>query len=157
MSSLIEEEVASWLEEMEEREMSLNTNLPSEAVWVEGDQSRLGRVMHNLIKNAHDYTLPGGNIQVNVTQDNGRVQVDVKDTGVGISKEDQRFLFTRFFRAIHNEHTFEVSGAGLGLYTSKAIIEAHNGKMWMESEPDEGSTFSFTLSTVNPNDVDFED
>ncbi len=157
LTALIEEEVTNWLEEMQMREMSFNANLPGESVWVEGDEGRLSRVMHNLIKNAHDYTLPGGKIQVSVTQNNGRVQVDVKDTGVGISKEDQRFLFTRFFRAIHNEHTFEVSGAGLGLYTSKAIIEAHNGKMWMESEPDKGSTFSFVLSTVTPEADDFAD
>ena len=156
LTALIKEEVANWLEEMEEREMNFNTNLPGGSVWVEGDQGRLGRVMHNLIKNAHDYTLPGGNIEINVTQENGRVQVDIKDTGVGISKDDQRYLFTRFFRAIHNEHTFEVSGAGLGLYTSKAIIEAHNGKIWMESELDKGSTFSFALSTVNPNAVDIK-
>ena len=156
LTALIEEEVASWLREMEAREMTFNTNLPGGSVWVEGDQGRLGRVLHNLIKNAHDYTLPGGNIEINLTQENGRVQVDIKDTGVGISKDDQRFLFTRFFRAIHNEHTFEVSGAGLGLYTSKAIIEAHNGKIWMESELDEGSTFSFELSTVYPDADDNE-
>ena len=109
-------------------------------------------MLHHLIKNAHDYTLPGGNVEIFLTRENGRAQVDVRDTGVGISEEDQRYLFTRFYRAIHEEHTFEQAGAGLGLYMSKAIVEAHDGKIWMHSKPNSGSTFSFALSIVNPDD-----
>ncbi len=146
---LVEEELNAWTAKMAERDMEFTAQLPADDVWVEGDENRLTRVLHNLIKNAHSYTLPGGQVAINVTQENGAVQVDVKDTGVGISPENQRFLFTRFFRAIHEEHTFEISGAGLGLYTSKAIVEAHGGRMWMKSQPDQGSTFSFALSTVN--------
>jgi signal transduction histidine kinase len=108
--------------------------------------------MHKLIKNAHDYTLPGGRIEVLVKRENGRAQVEVKDTGVGISEEDQHFLYTRFFRAIHDENTYEVSGAGLGLYMSKAIVEAHDGEMWMQSKLNQGSTFSFALPVVDPDD-----
>jgi signal transduction histidine kinase len=63
--------------------------------------------------------------------------------------EDQRFLFKRFFRAIHEENTFEVSGAGLGLYTSRAIVAAHDGELLLrESEPHKGSTFSFALPII---------
>ncbi len=152
LSDLVEEETGRWLEKMNERDMLFATNLPEQEVWVAGDYDRLLRVMHNLIKNAHSYTLPGGRVAVNMQPHNGSVQVDVVDTGVGISVENQRFLFTRFFRAIHEEHTFEVSGAGLGLYTSKAIIEAHGGKMWVKSELNRGSTFSFSLATIAPED-----
>lgn len=148
LTELIQDEAATWEEKMNERDMVFVTNLPAEVIWVEGDHVRLTRVMHNLIKNAHNYTLPGGRVAVNVSHANGAVQVDVEDTGVGISVTNQRFLFTRFFRAIHEEHTFEISGAGLGLYTSKAIVEAHGGKMWMESELNHGSTFSFSLATI---------
>lgn len=149
LTELIEAEVSNWAEKMEERDLSLVTRLDHEPVWVEGDQSRLSRVINNLLKNAHDYTLPGGSVEISLKRKNGRAQVDIKDTGVGISEEDQRYLFTRFYRAIHEESTFEQSGAGLGLYMSKAIVEAHNGKIWMQSTPNQGSTFSFTLSILD--------
>lgn len=155
--TLINEEIQKWSFKLEERDLKLKTHLPDEPVWVAGDHNRLTRVLHNLIKNAHDYTLPGGDVEVLVTRKNGQAQVHIKDTGVGIASEDQRFLYTRFFRAIHDESTYEVSGAGLGLYTSKAIVEAHNGKMWMQSEVNRGSTFSFALPVIDPNSEDFEE
>lgn len=149
--ALIDEEIQKWSNKLEARDLKLSTHLPNEPVWVAGDHNRLARVLHNLIKNAHDYTLPGGNVEVMVTRKNGKAQVHIKDTGVGITSEDQRFLYTRFFRAIHDESTYEVSGAGLGLYTSKAIVEAHDGEMWMKSEVNQGSTFSFALPVINHN------
>lgn len=150
LSELIAAETEKWVEKMVERELRFTVQLPEGPVWVEGDWNRLGRVINNLVKNAHDYTLPGGSVEIWLKQENGRAQADIKDTGVGIAVEQQRFLFTRFFRAIHAESTFEVSGAGLGLYISKAIIEAHNGQIWMESKINEGSTFSFALPIVEP-------
>jgi signal transduction histidine kinase len=150
LSELIATESQKWVEKMAERELKFTVYLPEEPIWVEGDRNRLGRVVNSLIKNAHDYTLPGGTVEVWLKQENGRGQADIKDTGVGIAAEQQRFLFTRFFRAIHAESTFEVSGAGLGLYISKAIIEAHQGQIWMESKINEGSTFSFALPIIEP-------
>ncbi len=154
---LIETETEEWYQKMEERELSFRIYLPDEPVWVRGDQNRLTIVMSNLLGNAYNYTLPSGQVEVRITQQDGWAQVDVKDTGVGISEEDQRFLFTRFFRAIHEESTFEVSGAGLGLYMSKAIIEAHGGTIGMESKLNQGSTFSFALPVVDPTLADAED
>jgi signal transduction histidine kinase len=150
LSELIDAEVEKWVEKMGERELAFTVSLPDEPVWVEGDWNRLSLVVHNLLRNAYDYTLPGGQVEVWLKQENGRSQMDVKDTGVGVAAEQQRFLFTRFFRAIHAESTYEVSGAGLGLYISKAIIEAHQGEMWMESKLNEGSTFSFALPSIKP-------
>ncbi len=151
LAELIKAETGEWVDKMEERELSFKFVFPDESIWVEGDHNRLTRVAHNLIKNAHDYTLPSGTVEVLVKQENGRGQVEVRDTGVGIREEDQRFLFTKFFRAIHEESHFgEVSGAGLGLYTSRAIVEAHEGEMWMESELNRGSVFSFALPVIEP-------
>lgn len=147
---LIKEETRNWIDKMKERNLVLSTRLPDEPVWVEGDYDRLSRVVHHLIKNAHAYTLPGGKVEVCLTRQNGQAQVHVKDTGVGIAPQDQRFIYTRFFRAIHDERTYEVGGAGLGLYTSKAIIEAHHGTIWMKSELHQGSTFSFSLPVIEP-------
>ncbi len=152
LTELIKRESDAWHDKMAERELSFTLTLPDSPVWVEGDHSRLTRVIHNLIKNAHDYTLPEGEVEVFVTQENGQGQVDIIDTGVGIKEEDQRFLFTKFFRAVHEESHFgDVSGVGLGLYTSKAIIEAHNGELWMEkSKVYQGSKFSFALPVIEP-------
>lgn len=151
LTDLIKDEVQNWVGKLEDRELKLSTHLPSEPIWIEGDHNRLTRVFHNLMKNAYDYTLPGGDVEVQVTRKNGRAQVHVIDTGVGIAQDQQRFLYTRFFRAIHDERTYEVSGAGLGLYTSKAIVEAHDGEMWMKSQINEGSTFSFAIPVMDPN------
>ncbi len=148
LSELITAESKKWTEKMRERELSFTVHMPDEPVWVEGDWSRLTRVVHNLIRNAHDYTLPGGQIEVRLKRENGRGQAEFIDTGVGIAPEQQRFLFTRFFRAIHAESTFEISGAGLGLYISKAIIEAHQGEIWLESKLNRGSTFTFALPII---------
>ena len=147
--SLIEEEVKAWTPEMAEKDLDFHTHLVAEPLWVKGDEDRLTRVLHNLIHNAHDYTLPGGRVEIWARKDGETVQVDVRDTGVGISREHQRFLFTRFFRAIHEESTYEISGAGLGLYISKAIVEAHGGRIWAESERNRGSTFSFVLPLMS--------
>lgn len=146
---LIEQEVEAWTSEMAEKDLDFHTHLAAEPLWVEGDEGRLARVLHNLIRNARDYTLPRGRVEVWARKNGETVQVDVRDTGVGISQEHQRFLFTRFFRAIHEESTYEISGAGLGLYISKAIIEAHGGKIWAESERNRGSTFSFVLPLMS--------
>jgi PAS domain S-box-containing protein len=149
-SELVETETQKWVEKMAEKDLSFAVHIPEQPVWVEGDRSRLVRVINNLISNAYDYTLPGGQVEIRVTADNSHLQTDIIDSGVGIAPEHQRFLFTRFFRAIHEESTYEVSGAGLGLYISKAIIEAHNGQIWMaSSEVNRGSTFSFTLPLID--------
>ncbi len=149
LSELIEAEAQKWAEKMEEKELSFKVHLPDGPVWIEGDWNRLVQVVDNLLDNSYNYTL-GGRVEILLKQENGRSQIDIKDTGVGIPEEDQPFIFTRFFRAIHNESTFDVSGAGLALYISKAIVEAHRGEMWFESEPDHGSTFSFALPVINP-------
>ncbi|MBE7469579.1 MAG: hypothetical protein DPW09_23880 [Anaerolineae bacterium] len=156
LSQLITAESEKWTTKMQERELAFTVQVPDEPVWVEGDWNRLTRVVHNLIRNAYDYTLPGGQIEVRLRQENGRGQAEFRDTGVGIAPEQQRFLFTRFFRAIHAESTFEVSGAGLGLYISKAIIEAHQGEIWLESKLNQGSVFIFALPIIERVDNEVE-
>ena len=151
LADLVEQETEKWLEKMVERKLSFEVQTSKTPIWIEGDWDKLSQVIYNLIENAHHYTLPGGEIQVLLKAKNGQAVFEVTDTGVGISTEDQRFLFTRFFRAIHEESTFEISGAGLGLYMSKAFIEAHkDGKIWMESQLNKGSKFYFSLPVVIP-------
>ncbi len=149
LSELVETRAAGWRDQMAAKGLLFEVNLADEPIWIEGDWNRLGRVIDNLLSNAHAYTLPGGKVELFLSQVNGRAQVDIIDTGVGISEADQRYLFNRFFRAIHAESTYEISGAGLGLYISKAIIKAHpGGDIWVKTSPNQGSTFSFALPII---------
>lgn len=145
LDELILEVMDSWRERIEEKQLTAVVQLPDDLPQVLVDGDRVGRVLHNLISNAYNYTMPGGNITVTTYTDGDKVRVDVRDTGVGISKPDQSRLFTRFFRAREVPHD-DVRGAGLGLYMAKALIEAHGERIWLEwSKLGEGSVFSFTL------------
>lgn len=136
-----------WYSPMEEKGLEFEVEMPDEAVWVDGDEEKIRKVIRTLLKNAHDYTLEG-NVNLSIEQNNGRAKLTIQDTGVGILEKDQPYLFTRFKRAIHDKKTFELSGIGLGLYLSKIIIERQDGEISMKSEPYNGSTFTFTLPTV---------
>ena len=146
LDKLISEVMDSWRERIEEKQLTAVAQLPDDLPQVLADRDRVKRVLHNLISNAYNYTVPGGNITVTAYTDGDKVRVDVEDTGFGISKPDQSRLFTRFFRAREVPHD-DVRGAGLGLYMAKALIEAHGERIWLErSKLGEGSVFSFTLA-----------
>lgn len=111
---------------------------------VSGDAARVTQILTNLLSNAHKYTPPGGRITVRVRGEASWVQVEVEDTGIGLSPEDQAHLFTPFFRAQH--HTVQAAGGtGLGLAITRALVELHGGTITVRSVPGQGSTFSFTL------------
>jgi signal transduction histidine kinase len=84
-----------------------------------------------------------------VYDDNSEARVEVKDTGIGIAAADQPHLFDRFFRA-SNALNFNIRGVGLGLYIAKSILELLDGRIWLESESGEGSTFTYALPLVEP-------
>lgn len=148
LAEVVRAEAEEWQERMAAKGLVYRLEVPEEPVWVDGDELRLMRVVRNLLKNAYSYTLPGGSITVTVQARASQAQVDIKDTGVGIAEKHQPFIFSRFFRAIHAEHTYEIAGGGLGLFLSQAIVEAHGGRIWFESKLNEGSTFSFTLPMI---------
>jgi signal transduction histidine kinase len=104
-----------------------------------------------LLDNAYQYNLPNGNIVVRLRHVDDAIQVDVKDSGMGISKTEQERVFERFFRGA-SPLTLGVSGTGLGLSIVQNLITMHNGHIWLESKgiPGAGSTFSFTLPLYHP-------
>jgi signal transduction histidine kinase len=114
-------------------------------VWA--DQDRVTQILTNLISNAHKYTLVEGNITVAARQDDGFVRVDVSDTGIGLSPEDQARLFTKFFRA-HERSPQAGGGTGLGLVICRLLVELHGGRITVSSAPGQGSTFSFSLPAL---------
>jgi len=118
---------------------------------IEGDGSRLLSVLVNLIGNAIKYSPKGGTVVVTVRAGQGEVSVTVRDEGIGIPLKYQDRVFEPFYQ-VDSSCTRRFSGAGLGLYVSKGIIEAHGGRIWMQSEPGHGSTFGFSLPAFRAED-----
>ncbi|MFL5402308.1 MAG: ATP-binding protein [Gemmatimonadales bacterium] len=110
---------------------------------VRGDTARLIQVFGNLVSNAIKYT-PAGEIGIKAHPADGLVEVIVRDTGIGMSPAEQRQLFTKFFRG-NSPVVTESSGTGLGLVIAKAIVEAHNGRLTVDSQPGEGTRFRVLL------------
>jgi signal transduction histidine kinase len=107
---------------------------------VNGDQGKLSQVVSNLIDNAVKYT-PKGSVGVSLRRESGKVRLEIKDTGVGMEPHTIEHLFQKFTRA-DDAGKVNLTGTGLGLYVAKQIVEAHNGKIWVESAgPGQGSTF----------------
>ena len=119
---------------------------------VMGDRDRLNQVATNLVDNAIRYTPDGGKIEVRVYPVEGAVRVDVKDTGIGIAPDDMGRIFERFYRA-DDPVVQETTGTGLGLSIVKMFVEMHGGRVWVESNPGKGSTFTFILPMAVRDDV----
>jgi PAS domain S-box-containing protein len=117
---------------------------------VVADPERVRQILGNLVDNAYNYTPSQGNIKVSMHSANGNVQVDVIDSGIGISLEQQERVFERFFRG-EDPLVLATPGTGLGLSIVKQLVEMHHGKIWMNSNgmPGRGSTFSFTLPVAD--------
>ena len=104
------------------------------------DREKMKEVMINLLSNAIKYSPKGGNVWIRMGYDASNLMIEVQDEGMGISKENQAKLFQAFSR-VDSSHTAEILGTGLGLVISKAIVEHHGGRIWLESEPGRGTTF----------------
>ena len=118
---------------------------PAELPAARGDGRQLERVVTNLITNAVKYSPPGSPIVVTAEAVSGELRVSIADAGPGIPAEDQPHLFARYYRA---RQTTRTEGLGLGLYITRLLVEAHGGRIWVESAPGRGSTFRFTLPTA---------
>lgn len=129
----------------EKKDIEFSQNLPEEDLIISADRTEIRRVVLNLCANAIKYTPSGGKVVVDVNEQAGDLIFSVTDNGNGIPKEDIPNLFKRFSQGT-NQH--RSSGTGLGLYLSRQIIEAHGGKIWLESKVNKGSQFSFLLTDV---------
>jgi signal transduction histidine kinase len=142
MHSLVEEAVKSfqvWAAKLEIN-LSADTGFDRSLVaYIDGD--RIRQVIDNLITNAMKFTPRGGSVSVRAESDGTTVRVTVTDTGPGIAEGEQKSVFDRFYQVSKGDRR----GVGLGLYIAKWIVEAHNGKIWVESKPNSGSSFVFSL------------
>ncbi|MDP8222586.1 MAG: HAMP domain-containing sensor histidine kinase [Candidatus Lernaella stagnicola] len=135
--------LAGYREEMDARDIHLDAQLDAEAVaWADRDD--VETVINNLVSNAVKYSRDGGRVRVVVARGEGVTSVEVADTGIGISPEDQEKLFREFYRAANaKRHT--VHGTGLGLAIVKKLVEQNHGVIHMQSEVGKGTTFTFIL------------
>jgi signal transduction histidine kinase/DNA-binding response OmpR family regulator len=127
---------------------SIDVRVPEHVPLVVADRDRVGQVLINLISNAIKYSPGGGEVTISATHAGDHVTVSVRDRGLGISREDQKRLFTKFYR-VDTAMTREIGGTGLGLSICKTIIELLGGEIGCKSKPGQGSTFWFSLPVAS--------
>lgn len=129
--------------QMDEKQQVLNTDIPLDLPWVHADSDSVRQVFVNLLDNAIKYTPPHGTISVSILhRTTQKVQVSISDDGLGIPEEKQKFVFDDKFRLARDKNE---KGYGLGLALCRRIVRAHYGQIWVDSTPEKGSCFHFTL------------
>ena len=131
------------------KKQTLHVDIGDDLPVIRGDRQRLTQILTNLLSNAHKYTPPGGSLRVTARQAAEGVQLEVADTGIGLSEVEQAQLFTRFFRA-DNPAVRAEGGTGLGLVITRSLVELHGGDIRVQSAPGQGSTFLVTLPARPP-------
>ena len=111
---------------------------------VKGEERKVKQVLLNLLSNAVKFTPEGGKISLSASLNDGMAEISVADTGVGIAPEDQEAIFEEF-RQVGSDYARKREGTGLGLALARRLVTLHGGRLWVESEPGKGSTFTFTL------------
>jgi signal transduction histidine kinase len=145
LEDVVDEIVKSEETPLQQKKIKLSWNLPSTLLpEVLADKEKLGIAVQNLIENAIKYTKEGGSVIISIEEINGDILFKIQDDGVGIPSYQQERIFTKFFRG-ENVMRMETEGSGLGLYTTKNIVESHGGKIWFQSEEGKGTVFSFTI------------
>lgn len=145
LEDLIENIIQEFVHRIEEKKIRFSFNKPPKPLAkAKIDPAKLRLVISNLIDNAIKYTPEMGEVTVSMKYDTNNIELSVKDSGIGIPKDQQNRLFTKFFRS-DNALRMQTEGSGLGLFIVKNIIEKHKGKVRVESEENKGATFTFTL------------
>jgi len=144
MSKLVIDTAGKLTEAAANKGIQLGFDVPDAALTVEGDEEKIALALLNLVRNAITFTDEGGQVGIKAEADEGFVRVLVVDTGIGIPDADKERVFERFFQ-VESHLTRKHGGMGLGLSIAKAMIELHNGQIWVESKEGMGSLFCFVL------------
>jgi two-component system phosphate regulon sensor histidine kinase PhoR len=144
LASLLDSLADTYTMRAARQQLALTIDCPPDVPDVQGDPSLLKEVLQNLLDNAMQYTPPGGSIGLSALHRDDQAVFTVSDTGVGIPLAAQERIFERFYR-VDAARSREVGGTGLGLSISKHIVEAHGGKIWVESDVGHGSRFHFSI------------
>jgi signal transduction histidine kinase len=144
LSDLISDTLEAFSELATRQGVSLSGSVADnvDPVWM--DTQRIGRALNNLVGNALRHTPAGGSVKVNASQADEGVKVEVTDTGEGIRPEDLPYVFERFYRGEKSRNR-ATGGAGLGLAITRGIIETHGGRIYVDSQPGQGTCFTFIL------------
>ncbi len=129
------------------KQLAIHLSLPEHLAPMHGDAGRLQQVLQNLLDNAVQYTPPGGRIDISAQARDGQIILSVHDTGIGIPQADQSRIFERFYR-VDAARSRQAGGTGLGLSIARHIVEAHGGRIWLESAVGQGSNFHFSIPAV---------
>lgn len=146
--TVIDDVITSLERQIIDKNLTVSKNISPELPPVFADANRVTQILVNLVGNAVKYTNANDSIYISAVTDGSFVKISVQDTGLGIAEEDVQQVFNRFFRAERDASSL-VDGTGLGLSIAKMFTELMGGKIWVESKLGKGSTFSFTLPTVN--------
>ncbi len=144
LKEVLQEIIEKYCLLIEEKQMQVALDVAPDIPHVLADGSRIRQILNNLIDNAIKYTPPAGQLLLSVKHNGEGARVAVRDTGLGIPDEALPTLFDKFSR-VRDQRTEGIEGTGLGLYIVKKLVDAHGGKIWVDSVKGEGSTFYFTL------------
>lgn len=147
LRAIVAEIVESVRPEAEAADVELRVHEAEAIPQIEGERDRLAQLFDNLLSNAIKFTPRGGRVDISLGGSNGQAVVEVTDTGIGISEEERSHLFERFFRT-QVVLDRQIPGTGLGLYISKAIVDAHGGQIAVRSVEGKGTTFVVELPSV---------
>ena len=160
LRSLIYDVVLSFKSQIENCQLEVSLAVDDNLPLIEADPSRVRRILDNLVSNAIKFTYPGGRITIGVRSLDGErnqtpmhCTIWVSDTGIGISPEEQAHIWERFYRPA-SPLVEQTSGLGMGLSVVKSLVEAHGGRVWMESAPSVGSTFTVLLPIKRTRHID---
>ena len=144
IETLFDELKADYQQQATEKRIDLQLKLPPKLPVIRGDRDKITLALHNLVGNALKYTPDGGRVTIGVEVDGKQVAVSVTDTGIGISPDDAERIFERFYRA-KDPRVAKITGTGLGLTLAREVVRMHGGDITVESQIDQGSTFTMTL------------
>jgi len=147
---VVDETIKTYHQIIADRKIKVNNNVKEE-IYLKADKIRLNEILNNLISNSIKYSNSSGKIIIDALEDNDFVTISIKDTGIGLEKDEFKKVFEEFYKSDWSRHDHESSGLGLSI--CKRIVEKHGGYIWAESPGlGKGSTFSFTIPVgLNPN------
>jgi signal transduction histidine kinase len=144
LDAFFEEFTTDYEAQAKDKGIGFKINLPPKLPAIRADRDKLTLALHNLVGNALKYTPHGGHVTVNVVIDRNALGIDVIDTGIGISEEDQKHIFEKFYRA-QDPRVGKITGTGLGLTLAREVVRLHGGDITVESKIDSGTTFTLTI------------
>ena len=151
LTAMLNEVFAEWQAIMPNREHQLSLSVASESILIQGDERRLYEVMGHLLRNAYNYTLPGGLISIHAEATETDAIIAVQDNGVGIDADELERVFERMYRGRSADAgPTDARGMGLGLYIAQQIVELHGGHITLASEPEEGTRVTVRLPKQPP-------